>query len=387
MPENRVIVWVQNRGDRDKLSLEWHDPITGKRKSKSAGTCNPLEAEKARADLEYELNHGLHRDTSAMSWERFRELFEEEYVAGLRKDTRANYKATLDLFERLCSPRSLRGISERIVSAFAAAMRSTPGRRKGSESMAPSTIKVRLQFLHTALSWAAEQKMLPAVPKFPAVKVPKKDPQPVPLESFERLLLKAEDDPQMQAYLLCGWLAGLRLSEALALQWEPTEAAPYLDLARGHIVLPAGFVKGGRDQWVPLDPELRCVLEALPRHGKRVFRFPGERGELGPGGVSQRVADLAKKAGVKLTMKSLRRGFGCRHAGRVSAHVLQRLLRHASLKTTMDYYANIDVAVEEAIWGPGRVSLRVAAPDNGPQEAPSCDASSTLESPSSLSAS
>ena len=31
---------------------------------------------------------------------------------------------------------------------------------------------------------------------------------------------------------------------------------------------------------------------------------------------------LAKKAGVKLTMKSLRRGFGCRYAGKVSAHIL-----------------------------------------------------------------
>ena len=37
---------------------QWHDSETGKRKSKTAGTCNPMEAEKARADLEYELNHG-----------------------------------------------------------------------------------------------------------------------------------------------------------------------------------------------------------------------------------------------------------------------------------------------------------------------------------------
>jgi integrase len=249
-------------------------------------------------------------------------------------------------------------------------MRQTPGRRKGAESMAPGTIKVRLQFLHTALAWAVQQKMLPAVPKFPAVKVPKKDPQPVPLESFERMLAKADGDPQMQAYLLCGWLAGLRLSEALALEWEPAEKAPYLDLARDRIILPAEFTKAVKDQWIPLDAELRRALEALPRHGRRVFHFPGERGVLGPGGVSQRVADLAKKAGVKLTMKALRRGFGCRHAGKVSAHVLQRLMRHSNIKTTMDYYANIDTAVEEAILGAQRVSSRVSAPPKGPAESP-----------------
>jgi hypothetical protein len=80
----RVIVWVQKFLDRPFLMLQWHDPETGKRKSKSAETCNPLDAEKARADLEYELNHGLHQDASKVSWERFREMFEKEYVAPLR---------------------------------------------------------------------------------------------------------------------------------------------------------------------------------------------------------------------------------------------------------------------------------------------------------------
>jgi hypothetical protein len=61
---------------------------------------------------------------------------------------------------------------------------------------------------------------------------------------------------------------------------------------------------------------------------------------------------LAKKAGVKLTMKSLRRGLGCRYAGKVSAHVLQKLMPHANIKTTLDYYANVDDAVEEAVLGP-----------------------------------
>jgi integrase len=143
--------------------------------------------------------------------------------------------------------------------------------------MAASTVKVRLQYLHTALSWAVEQKLLPELPRFPAVKVPKKDPQPVPAESFERLLARA-GDPQMRAYLLAGWLAGLRLNEALALEWEPSEKAPYLDLPRDRIVLPAEFVKAVKDQWVPVDPMLRVTLESLPRHGTRVFRFTDRQG-------------------------------------------------------------------------------------------------------------
>jgi integrase len=63
-------------------------------------------------------------------------------------------------------------------------------------------------------------------------------------------------------------------------------------------------------------------------------------------------------AGVRLTFKSLRRGFGCRYAGKVSAHVLQRLMRHSDLKITMTYYANIDAAVEEAVLGAKRNTSR-----------------------------
>jgi integrase len=194
--------------------------------------------------------------------------------------------------------------------------------------------------------------------------VPKKDPQPVPAESFERLLAKARaEDPQLPAYLLCGWLAGLRLGEALALEWEETAQAPYLDLARDRIVLPAEFVKAVRDQWVPLDSGLRAALLALPRHGRQVFRFiSGKTGlPVTVSGMSQVVRYLAKRAGVKLTMKALRRGFGYRYAGKVSAHVLQKLMRHSNIKTTMDYYANVDDAVEEAVLAVKRNSLRNTA--------------------------
>jgi integrase len=145
----------------------------------------------------------------------------------------------------------------------------------------------------------------------------------------------------------------------MLLEWEPTDKAPYLDLGRDRIAFPAEFVKAVEDQWVPLDPELRRVLEALPRRGRTVFHFTTPAGEpLSLGSISNRIAALSRKAGVRLTMKSLRRGFGCRYAAKVSAHVLQRLMRHSNIRITMDYYANIDDAVEEAILGPKRNTSR-----------------------------
>ena len=65
--DKRIVVWVQQFKDRESLMLQWIDPDTGKRKSQSAGT-NLLDvAEMKRTELEYELNHGLHKEASRMS--------------------------------------------------------------------------------------------------------------------------------------------------------------------------------------------------------------------------------------------------------------------------------------------------------------------------------
>src|SRR3712207_6420888 len=60
MLEKRIVVWVQAFKDRPNLVLQWLEPETGLRRSKSARTDDRTRAEHARADLEYELNHGLY---------------------------------------------------------------------------------------------------------------------------------------------------------------------------------------------------------------------------------------------------------------------------------------------------------------------------------------
>jgi integrase len=374
MSEKHVTVWVQHRADRSYDDLQWYDPVTGRRRCKSAETCNPMEAERKRAALEYELNHGLYRESSNMPWERFRALFEAEHVAARRPNTRENYTAMLNGFERLCKPGSLRSVTQRTVSQYAAALRSEPGRARGTTGQAPATIRQRLQLLKTALAWAVQQKLMPELPRFPSVKVPRKRPQPIPAESFERLVQKAPD-ANLRTYLLCGWLGGLRLAEAAALEWEPADKSPYLDLAGDRIVFPAEFVKAVEDQWVPLDPVLRQAVEALPRRGRKVFRFVAKDGHpVCLNAIGERVMRLAKKAGVKLTMHSLRKGFGCRYAGKVPAQVLQRLMRHSNISLTMAYYANVDDAMRQAVLGeprtttPPRTTLRTSQDSATPAE-------------------
>jgi hypothetical protein len=51
MAEKRITVWVQAFKDRTTLVLQWLDPLTGKRRSQSAGTADAGIAENARVDL------------------------------------------------------------------------------------------------------------------------------------------------------------------------------------------------------------------------------------------------------------------------------------------------------------------------------------------------
>ena len=135
-----------------------------------------------------------------------------------------------------------------------------------------------------------------------------------------------------------------------------------MDSGRDRVWLPAGFVKAVEDQWVPLDAALREALLSLPRQGRKVFRFVGARSglPLDDDAVGSRVSKLAKAAGVRMTFKTLRQGFGCHYAAQVSAHVLQKLMRHSNIKITMDYYANVDDAAMEAVRGAGRTTLRTS---------------------------
>jgi integrase len=350
MSEKRVTVWVQRFKDRPTLYLQWLDPETGQRKSKSAKTSEPDEAEDRRKDLEYELNHGKYQEPSKLDWARFRELYQEEYLPGLRPRSQEKYNTVLDVFEEIVNPSKLRSISERTISLFVKGMRERKNR--GRIGLARFTIKNYLVALKTALSWALNQNLILSLPRFPKIRVPKKKPQPIPTESFEKLLEKAPDT-LWRTYLLCGWWGGLRLSEAFELRWESSDTLPWVDFERNRISLPAEFAKADKDQWIPLHPVLRQALAELPRTNAKVFPFTKKDGRPLPrSAISHRVLAMAKKAGVKLSMHRLRKGFGCRAAkilGQGGAAILHELMRHSSMQVTMDFYANVDDSLQEAI--------------------------------------
>ena len=58
-----------------------------------------------------------------------------------------------------------------------------------------------------------------------------------------------------------------------------------------------------------------------------------------------------KEAGKYASAHDLRRSFGTRWAKRVMPAVLQKLMRHSAIETTLRYYADIDADdLAEGLW-------------------------------------
>jgi integrase len=194
------------------------------------------------------------------------------------------------------------------------------------------------------LRWAADQKLISAPPKVVMPKLPRKRKiRKIVAEELERLLAAAPDE-QWRSLISVAWYTGMRRNEMLDLHWRDDGGVPWIDFDLGRIRIPAEHNKSDADQWIPLHPELAAILEPLRQPGGRLFRISPS-----PDVISRKFGQLARKAGLKITLHDIRRSFGSRYAAVVPAQVLQRLMRHADIKTTLQFYTDLDDVLDAAI--------------------------------------
>lgn len=344
----RVTVWIQEFRGRKNLMLQWLDPHTGDRKSRSAGTSDRDVAEKARADLEYELSHGLNAEPSSTSWERFCDVFAAEKLVHLGERHQSKASTVHQSFARLMKPKRIGDVTERAISQYATKLRGA--------GMSSSTIKGHLTYLKIALRWAKDHGYIREVPVIPATKVHKgtnrariRKAARLTDKDMAKILKACPSDDWRLLVSLC-WHCGLRRDEARAIRGE------HVDLA-GHLILIPANKAGDDDATAFITPELDAFLRRM--FGRKIPRGPliSESVSESMGEVSRQFVAIATVAGAEgnskdgfATLHDLRRNYGSRWAAKVPAQVLRGMMRHSTLQTTLDFYAETESQTLSIMW-------------------------------------
>jgi site-specific recombinase XerD len=149
-----------------------------------------------------------------------------------------------------------------------------------------------------------------------------------------KAMLAGTENAKHRAVLGALYYAGLRLSEAIGLEWED------LDFGRG--VIHVRNAKGRKDRMVFLHPELKSLLDAYKPEGREglVFVSGYSGGKYTPKSVQLVVKDAAARARIKknVTPHTLRHSFATHLLeGGADIRYIQKLLGHKDLKTTQIY--------------------------------------------------
>lgn len=160
---------------------------------------------------------------------------------------------------------------------------------------------------------------------------PPPSPRPLTPRQRDRVLTRCTGD--LQAWVLLGYLAGLRVHEVAKFRGEDITETTL------HVV-----GKGKKSANVPTHPGLWSLAQRYPREG---YWFPSRRGaHLNADSVTVHVTAYFRELGIETgSLHRLRHTFATDMARNgVAPRVIQELMRHSTLNTTMRY---LEAATEE----------------------------------------
>ncbi|MBT6494940.1 MAG: site-specific integrase [Planctomycetaceae bacterium] len=326
-----------------------------------------------------------YKPPSRVTWDDFCERFETEVLPSQAEKTTNLTITVFNAVRRIIDPKMLVALNAEQISLMQSKLRKA--------GCAEASIQAYMRQLKAALRWGHRQGMLNSVPN---IEMPKKvntmKGRPIAAEEFERMLSNVADgllnvkrsrrdqkrkqratvdDAVVESWqhLLRGlWWSGLRLGEALILHWTDDRNL-VIDLSgrRPMIRIRAHAQKSRKEERLPIAPEFAEFLFQTPEDERTGFVFnpiprKKQSGRLKVEWASAAISAMGEQAIVKVaendkgkvkfaSAHDLRRAFGFRWSNRVMPPILQQMMRHASIQTTMEFYVGRDAdAAADAIW-------------------------------------
>ena len=321
-----------------------------------------------------------------VKWLDFQMDYESQYLASLGPASFQKWKAAAGWLDKIIDPVFVQDLDSRRLSYFYGQMQTQKyGKEDNEKPIAIATINSYMRTILAALSWAAEQQMIPHCPKLRVAKQSKKKAKKMKgraltLEEYERMLSAAEvvrkkDADQWKYLLKTLWWSGLRLSEALKLSWDWKDPfAVSLDVKYPRYVIDGDAQKSGKSEMLPIAPEYVGMLREFIRSDREglvldwPFTLTWTKKVISSIGAEAKVK--VNSEGKAASAHDLRRSFGTRWAPKLAPADLKQLMRHATIATTMEFY--VDMPADELgsrLWTASAASGACAAQESESRKA------------------
>ncbi len=210
-----------------------------------------------------------------------------------------------------------------------------------SLSGAPHYIKNIMDALENMLGDAFDWEDIKTMPKFPRVNVPESDIKTIDLDMQDRIINSIPDQMD-RIFILFTAREMIRPSETRALQW------PDLDFKHDRVTIRRHFslnqvrpaTKAKQIKHLPLDGEVKAILQALPRHLISPFVFwKGKQGKPFSESWARKLwKRTALTLGINISLyQGTRHSSATEAADRVGVDATQEFLHHTNRRMTERY--------------------------------------------------
>jgi integrase len=201
---------------------------------------------------------------------------------------------------------------------------------KGSGDVAANRVRASLSAM---FAWALREGLASANPTVNTSKRQERPRDRVLSDVELRMIWSALEDDDYAAIIKLLMLTGQRAAEIGGLRWS--------EIQDDMIVLPGERVKNGRTHLVPLSPEARAILDAMPHRSRDRIFGQGDQGFSGgwsrfKAKLDARICDIQQRNGhdpVKpFVVHDLRRSVATKMAEdlKIAPHVVEAVLNHVS---------------------------------------------------------